>query len=454
VTLLIPAIALAPVVIVVAVFCIRSPMRVALPIFAALIPFGGRLALGSSPYGSLSSLSGVLLGAGLVLQLVTTRRSAQRLSPTVPIWLLFLGAAIATGVWTIDLSATFSGIKVLGSLVIVYVLAALSHVDRSILRRTESALLLGGVAAVAYGLTELLFLGGLPVRSQVPGAATSGFGRFGDDMLGANIEAVALLLPLAIALNRTFNRAEGRTRRLGYGLCAALLLFGVLMTGSRGGTLAAGVTVLVLAFAGPRPARKPLLAFFALGIAVAATVWVLHPAGIATRSYASATSSSGRTDIWEVGLASCSRYCAVGAGWGTFPDVYAATQSSVAGARVLVGAQGTYQPHNLWLLAAIELGLPGLVLMACGLGASFIEAVRLPRMRRGPPMAALCGMLFAVFFLSSFQFKFFWMVLLMVTLSRNLVEVDPLPDNVALKDRPRVVPRSPVGQFTQAGLAD
>jgi O-antigen ligase len=91
---------------------------------------------------------------------------------------------------------------------------------------------------------------------------------------------------------------------------------------------------------------------------------VYQPAGVASRSFDSATSSSGRTDIWQVGLAACSDYCAFGSGWGTYPQVYAETQASVPGARVLVGDQGSYQPHNLWLLAIVELGLPGLLLGA------------------------------------------------------------------------------------------
>ena len=49
------AVVVAPFGIALAVACLRQPMRVALPVFAALIPFGERLSLGGSPFTSLSS---------------------------------------------------------------------------------------------------------------------------------------------------------------------------------------------------------------------------------------------------------------------------------------------------------------------------------------------------------------------------------------------------------------
>ena len=125
-----------------------------------------------------------------------------------------------------------------------------------------------------------------------------------------------------------------------------------------------------------------------------------------------------------MGLAACSDYCAYGSGWGTYPQVYAETQASVPGARVLAGDKGTYQPHNLWLLAAVELGIPGVILLTAGLGLSLTEALRLPRAVRGPPLSALVGLIFAIFFLSSMEFKFFWMVLIMVALYRNLDQAE------------------------------
>ena len=184
--------------------------------------------------------------------------------------------------------------------------------------------------------------------------------------------------------------------------------------------MAAGVTVLVQAATSPRKAaRLGLLTCCLVGGLIGLAVYMLHPAGVASRNYASVTTSSGRTDIWLVALQACPQYCPLGAGWNTFPDVYVQTQSFTPGARVLVGSQGTYQPHDLWILAAVDAGVAGLVLLALALAASLADAVRLPAAVRGPPLSALVGVLAGTIFLSSLEFKFFWMTLIMVALNAN-----------------------------------
>lgn len=406
----------APIAAAVVVICLRDPMRVALPAYAAVMPFGGLLSVGPSRFGSLSSLLGIVLGIGLVLHFALNRRAAGiRLSLTVPVWLLFLGVAGTTILWSLAPASTASGFLVLGSLIIVYVLVAASSVDRSVLGRLENGLLGGGLAAVGYGLFQLVVLGGFPNDPVIAGAPPEG--RFGNDLLGPNNQAIALMLPLVISLSRSVTVSD-RSKRLQYAAMAGVLLGGILMTGSRGGLLATIVAVAAMLVATPR-GRGRLMAYALVGLAVAGLVWVTHPFGLAERTTESVTSSSGRTDIWQVGLAACPDYCPFGSGWGTFPAVYAETQTSVPGAEVLVGG-GNYEPHNVWLLVVIELGLPGLILLVTGLLATALEALRLPDGLRGPPLSALAATVFAASFLSNLEFKFFWMALILVVMSRNV----------------------------------
>jgi O-antigen ligase len=188
------------------------------------------------------------------------------------------------------------------------------------------------------------------------------------------------------------------------------------------------VVLLTMIVAGQRGTRAPLAAALVVGAAVTAAVWLLHPLDVAERTFSSATSSSGRVDIWEVGLRACSQYCWSGSGWGTFPDVYAATQALVPGARVLTGDQGSYQAHNLWLLTLIEVGVVGTLLFTLGLILAFREAWRLPAEWRAPASAAVAALAFALVFLSSMEFKIFWMVLLLVTLYGNVARAEALEE--------------------------
>jgi O-antigen ligase len=409
----------APLIIGFVVVCLREPLRVALPIYTAFIPFGGLLSLGSSPFSSASSILGLLLGAGLLAQFVTGRRFTARLSAAVAVWTFFLGLAAATTLWTIDRGVTTSGLTVLTSLVVVFVLVTLSDADRAIARRTETALLTGSAAAVGYGCFELVFQGGLPGDA---GSIQEG-GRFGNGMLGPNILAVTLLIPFAIALNRAFNPRD-RGRPFVNALLAATMLVGVLMTGSRTGTLGAGIVVIAMIVAFPRGGRRGLGAALVVGAVATTLVWTTHPFGLAERTFASATSSSGRLDIWQVGLAACADYCGIGSGWGTFPDVYAKTQATVPGARVLTGDEGSYQAHNLWLLAVVELGVAGLVLLLLGLGISLYYAVKLPPDFRPAAVGSMVGLLVGLFFLSSLEFKMFWLACMLVSIYQNVATAE------------------------------
>jgi O-antigen ligase len=407
----------APFVIWLVVVLVREPLRLALPVYAALIPFGGAIALGDSKFTSLSSLAGIVLGAGLVLRLLRRGQTGVRLSATVPIWLLLLAFAGATVIWSLDPGMTVSSVYILVSLIAIYVLIALCPVDRSTLRRVENGLLVGGLACVGYGLFQLIVLGGFPSDPPVPGSTD---GRFGNDLLGPNNQAVALILPLLVSTTRSVTLPD-RSKRLLYVLASGLLLGGILMTGSRGGMLATGVAILALV-AFVNRGKATLATYGLVAMLVAAFVFFTNPFGLAERSVET-TSSSGRTDIWQVGLAACPEYCAFGSGWGTFPAVYADTQASVPGASVLVGG-GAYEPHNVWILVGIELGVLGVALLAAGLLATFSEALRLPAALRGAPLAGLAATVFAATFLSNLEFKFFWMALILVALSRNLTDLD------------------------------
>ncbi|SDC38513.1 O-antigen ligase [Geodermatophilus telluris] len=420
--------ALAPLLVAYAVACFRDPLRWALPAYAVSIPFSSLLSFGAGPFSSASSLLGLLLGVALLTQLITTRRSSPRLSLAIPVWLAFLALCGLSVFWSISPSVTVKAVAVFASLVLLFFALALTRFDRASLRRFESALLVGGILVVCYGAAQLLFLGGLP---SLDGKSA----RLGNDLLDPNNQAAALLLPLALAAGRSL--AGERTWRLLHGAAALVLVGGILMTGSRGGLLASVVVVsaVLLLGAGSRLTRATLGA--AAGV-VLAVVLILQPAGIGQRQVQDTLDSSGRTDIWTVGLHACQVYCLTGAGWGGFPVVYREQLVAVPEARF--SPRGTmYQPHNIFLLALVEAGVLGLVLVALGLGVALVSALRLPRDMRGPPAAAMLGTLVSSFFLSNLEFKFFWALLAYIAISVVLADDQRLPPA-----HPRVLRRFPI----------
>ena len=124
-----------------------------------------------------------------------------------------------------------------------------------------------------------------------------------------------------------------------------------------------------------------------------------------------------------MGVAACGTYCGVGSGWATFGGVYADTLAKVPSAAVTPSGV-RFEPHNIWLLAAVETGLAGVALMTTGLLLALREAIRLPVGRRGPPLGALAGLLLSGALLSNLEFKYFWMVLIYAGLGVRIGQSD------------------------------
>ena len=401
--------ALLPLVAAATVIGFRCPVATVLPAYAATVPFGSLLSTGlAPPYDSISTPLAMLLCAGLLREVIAGRTVHVRLPATVGIWLTFLGVAGASAVWSLSPQLTQAAFRRLALLVLLYLLLALVPITAGQLRRVETALVVGGVAAACYGIAQFL-TGTLPVEVE------GGSGRFGRELLGANNTAAALIVPLAIAIWRSASSSRSSSR-LAYSAASALLMLGILLTGSRGGILAVGATLAVMV-ATSRRARRSLLKRTGAAVLGLLVVLLLHPGGIASRT--DKTSSSGRSDIWRVGIHACHYYCRAGSGWGTFSRVYQQELPKVPDARILT--QGVaYEPHNIWLLLAVETGVVGLALALVGFLLTLWQAWELPAVLRAPPLSGLVGTLVASFFLSNFEYKFFWMNLNYSLLCRSV----------------------------------
>jgi O-antigen ligase len=425
---------LSPLIVAYVLACFRDPVRWALPPYAVLIPFGSSLKIAPGQFGGVSSVLGLLLGVTLITQLITTRRSGARLPLAVPVWLAFLALSGLSLFWSIAPGATYDDFQILASQVLLLVALVLTRFDDGTLRLFGTSLMMGGIAVVFYGLVQIFLLGGLPEAREVK--VGGGDPRLGDDLIGANNLAAALLLPLAIAASRTLTET-GRSR-LFHGVATVLLLVGILLTGSRGGLLATFLLLAIILWLGV--ARRALKVTLAVTAVVLVTLTlVFQPGGFGRRQIENQADSSGRSDIWAVGARACPLYCLAGAGWGAFPTVYQEQLSSTPEARVQPRGSA-FEPHNIFLLAVIELGLPGLLLLVLGLAVSLASALRLPPLMRAPPVAALASTAVSSFFLSNLNFKFFWAVLAYVAVCETVAAATRGPQEPALPASGRLVP--------------
>ena len=318
---------LAPIGLLCVYVCLQRPLSVALPGFAASIPFGSLLWVGHSRFDSLSSLLGLLVLIGLVLRLVVARRQRAPLPATMFLWIGFLAVAATTTLWSLSAHLTANGVLEIGSLIGLYALIAMSQVDREIVHRVEQGLIVGGPSRSGQGVVQLTLLGrdspttcrGFRPDPVVASATTCS---------GPTTTPSPSCCPLCICLQRSATAPKASTRRL-HAAFAFAMFVGIVIAGSRGGMLAASLCMLVLLAVAPR-GRRILATYFVTAVVAGLVAFFLHPFGLAEREV-STTSSSGRTSIWKVGFAACPQYCPLGSGWETFPIVYARTQPACPG---------------------------------------------------------------------------------------------------------------------------
>jgi O-antigen ligase len=413
--LIVVAVAVAPLVLAFLMAGFRRPLHLLLPAFAAFVPYGSSIAIPGLPsrYGSISSLLGIALIAALATKLVSGRWAPPAPPAAVPVWLLFLGVTGMTVFWSLAPSETIQYFVSLVGIVGLYIVLQLSPIDRECLRRTEAALVVGGLAATAYGIFQLA-TGTLPTDE-------AGTARFGEDLIDPNHTAAALTLPLAVVVGRLVSGPR-RSTRVFSAVAVAMLMAAILLSASRGGVLAGIIVFLTVAAAGHRKAAT--LAVGAIAAIVLTATFALSTFTLDNRL--TSGDPTGRSDIWRVGAHACASYCVIGSGWGTFGLVYAETLPHVPAAEVSGRGQEFYAPHNNWLQAMVETGFVGAGLMTLGLLLSAKEALSLPRAVRGPPLAALAALLVTAMLLSNMEFKYFWMVLIYVTLvSRAHASAEP-----------------------------
>ena len=248
----------------------------------------------------------------------------------------------------------------------------------------ESRLLLawtvvgGSIAAFAWGAVQLSSgntYGLLFNERTVPNVF---YGTF------ANRNSTALFMVLSLCILFGMPVPKNRILIVAGAAAAALLATGTVLTQSRTGmvllVIPMGLLLLRLALGlreqSADQTRKRFSIALVLGLATlvaGAVVVSASTGGRAADSFArfGTTMETDRPEMWEDGLYAADQYWPVGAGMGTFDDVFQMHESLE-----FVSPRRAGRAHNDYIELAIESGIPGLVLAALWLGWSAFMALR------------------------------------------------------------------------------
>jgi O-antigen ligase len=217
---------------------------------------------------------------------------------------------------------------------------------------------------------------------------------------------------IPIALHFLTSRGKSAYRLLAI-VGLPLLIFAFVKSGSRGGFVALGVTVLYLLVFG----RAIAFRWKAVGIAVIALTmtftaseqfWTQMRTIVSPTEDYNMTSETGRVEIWKRGVGYLLTHPVLGVGGANF-GVAEGTLSPLAWRQQYgLGVKWT-APHNSFIQIAVDLGFPGIFFLLGSIVATFIL---LRRVRQGedrhpralrlsePLTASFLGFIVGAFFLS------------------------------------------------------
>jgi O-antigen ligase len=390
---------------------IVAPLAFPFTAFVALVPFDN--ILNPDGTGTITRLLAIASGVALLFYIVRTGR-AVRPSRWLFVWVALYAWMAASAFWALDTAAVFSLFPTAAQLLALYVAVSLFPADAKALRWVSGTALVGGVLAAGYG--AFLFTHGLDVGKGNRLWITTDSGSYVDP----NHFAAALILPFALALALTLYARKWWHALLGI---AALIAVseGIVVSASRGAIIGCGA---ILAYALLRSAHRLRLLFMGGLAAVCAT---LTQSSLGDR-FAAALSSggSGRTDIWQVGIAAAKSHWLIGAGYNNFAFAYDQAFMQATQVHFMSWHRA---PHDILLNVVVELGVPGTLLLL----AAWYGQLRMMR-DIGPtdpnfPLrlaleATIIGTFVAALFLDVMVMKYLWLTFALVAILRNVHRTD------------------------------
>lgn len=337
------------------------------------------------------------LGAGLILLVTGLATGTLRALPRAAYWWgMLIAWCMCTVLWAPEPATAKGRIPTALALFVFYAISVSLDISKRQFQWITWCTILGGVAAATLASSQ--FLHGVTYAGR---ASLMMGGRSTDP----NVYAATVLLPLALAAG-TFMQARRQVVKITSFIALSVILIAVLLSMSRGAIVAVGAMMFVFLLryrVSPRTimalASLPLLAFFL-------------PSLFFQRIQQGLTShGEGRFDIWIAGLAALREWGLQGAGVDNFIVVY---QKYSGVAPVFRGYN--MEPHNVYLLIGVELGIVGLFLFAAAVRIQFRVLAALNRAQSqsapfGPAIAceAACwGMLVMGLSLGILWLKAFW----------------------------------------------
>ncbi len=422
-----------------AFLALRYPLVFPFLAYVALLPFDSLLVVTAG--SAIVKLVGLATLVALLFRMLLTRTV---LAPprTWFWWLGLIAYATLSLLWVPDWEVGKLVYTSILSLFLMMTVLAVYPATRTEFKVVMAGVVVSGILAAAIAIDQY-------VHNNVNSEGWLTVQTAGGIELDHNYLASSFLLPIALSLAGTFY-----SRRLAVRLpCAAatlVMMFGLLLAGSRGGFVAAVVVFLYFAVRTRYRLQVILVSAAAIGLsAFVPTVW--------QRFGRENGSGSGRTYIWQTGMHTFKEHWLFGSGVGSYQFNY---DRSVLDVYQQI-FQGWSRPgHSIVFVALNDFGVIGLVIvLACWFYSAYqLRVIPKNHWLFGPRLAfesAIIALFSQALFIDPFSIKYVWLALSLPLLLMNMYaphrlgslrEVRPKPALPPVRGTPRLArPRAARG---------
>lgn len=378
---------------------------------AAFLPFEQITAL-SGNLSIVKFLSAITL-ISWIIKLVQTRSTFTDLIDKVNVALiLFFAFATLSLAQSRDFNTALGRLITLGLLIILYFIITDLASEKKTLKKTMLILVVSGTLAAIFPLGQFLL-----------GGATRAAGIYAEPSHSAvNLLAI---IPIAVAF---LSQSHGK-RRLFFWASVFILIGGVLATLSRGTFVGLFVMILLLAGSKLTDKRLRIILITFLVIALLSFPFVQQSSARFSLDGIKSDRGAGRLDLWYVGESIFADHWLLGIGLAGFPNTYVKYATHVPW--ILQRRIVPVVAHNLFIETAIETGLLGFafflgfIVLALRSQRQALRAYLANRKIAEATLASMVGISFFSFlvaslFLSTIYLKILWVLLGLMTATRQL----------------------------------
>lgn len=373
-------------------------LPVLLGIYVAIVPIDDALLVSGNL--SVTKIVGVVVAIAAFVEMIRRR---ERIS--IPYaafgWLALVTLMGLSLMWSINSEESLGNIVTISSAFALMVILAITPLTAAELRVVVVATILSGAAvgvvAIAMARHDV---------SDVAGQVGRLYLTFGSSVLDPNRFGASLLLPMAVTAG-AFIKTRSWWIRAGLVVVFGLTFTAVYLSASRG-TLVALAAMGVVAILYTK--RRVILTAI---LGVGAALVFLIPSELSRRlSEGTASTGTGRTDIWRVGLAAIPNHWLLGSGQGTFVTAYNQSFFLAYQPQFL---EWDRDPHNLIISTLVELGVMGLLLLILALIMQYRSVRLIPDDNEFAWLkpvfrATLVGLVVAAMFVDVLATKFSWLL--------------------------------------------